>query len=142
MDAAYWILDLGYPTRIVPEATQRFGETAPKMTRVEYDFPAKGTRLAVKVVWRDGEVRANPPAKVYERSKGVYDEWIAAIQGGPPAPSAFDGHAGGLTEMVLLGCLAIRAGQTLQLDPATGNVTNMQWPEEWITPKYRTGWTL
>ena len=30
----------------------------------------------------------------------------------------------------------------LQLDPATGNVTNMTLPEEWVTPKYRPGWTL
>jgi predicted dehydrogenase len=193
MDAAYWILDLGYPERIVPEATQRFLETAPKSTRVEYQFPAKGARPAVTVVWRDGdlrppqpvglpvtmewppdeiggqlwvgsdgaliagmygedpvlldpkrdaEVRANPPLKAYQRSKGVYEEWIAACKGGPPALSSFDGHAGGLTEMVLLGCLAIRAGQTLQLDPVTGNVTNMQLPQEWITPVYRKGWTL
>ncbi len=61
---------------------------------------------------------------------------------GRPALSSFDGYAGGLTEMVLLGCLAIRAGQTLQIDPVTGNVTNMKLPEEWITPKYRSGWTL
>lgn len=192
MDAAYWILDLGYPTRIVPEATKRYPETAPKMTRVEYDFPAKGNRPGVKVVWRDGdlrppqpvglpitmewppadiggqmwvgddgaliagmygedpvlldpkrdaEVRANPPLKVYERSKGVYDEWIAAIKGGPPALSAFDGHAGGLTEMVLLGCLAIRAGQTLEVDSSTGTVTNMKLPDEWVNPVYRKGWT-
>jgi predicted dehydrogenase len=193
MDAAYWILDLGYPERIIPESTQRYLETAPKSSRVEYQFPAKGKRPAVKVVWRDGDlrppqpvglpitmewppadiggqlwigddgaliagmygedpllldpkrdadVRANPPAKVYPRSKGVYDEFIEACKGGPPALSSFDGYAGGLTEMVLLGCLSIRAGQTLQIDPATGNVTNMTLPEEWITPKYRSGWTL
>jgi predicted dehydrogenase len=29
MDAAYWALDLGYPTRIVPESTPLFEETAP-----------------------------------------------------------------------------------------------------------------
>ena len=91
---------------------------------------------------RDAEVRANPPLVVYPRSKGVYDEWITACKGGPAALSNFDGHAGNLTEMVLLGCLAIRAGQALQIDPATGNVTNMTLPERWVTPEYRKGWTL
>jgi predicted dehydrogenase len=193
MDAAYWILDLGYPERIMPESTELYLESAPKSSRVEYQFPAKANRPAVKVVWRDGdlrppkpqglpetmawppadiggqlwigddgamiagmygedpvlldpkrdaEVRANPPVKVYPRSKGVYDEWIDACKGGPPALSTFDGHAGALTEMVLLGVLAIRAGQTLELNASTGAVTNMTLPERWVTPEYRKGWTL
>jgi len=44
--------------------------------------------------------------------------------------------------MVLLGVLAIRAGQALVIDSATGNVTNMKLPERWVTPEYRKGWTL
>ena len=79
---------------------------------------------------------------MYPRSKGVYDEWIDAIKGGSPALSSFDGHAGALTEMVLLGVLAIRAGQTLELNSTTGAVTNMTLPERWVTPEYRKGWRL
>ena len=90
---------------------------------------------------RDAEVRANPPLVVYPRSRGCTTSGSLPARGAA-ALSNFDGHAGNLTEMVLLGCLAIRAGQTLQLDPATGNVTNMTLPERWITPEYRKGWTL
>ena len=72
----------------------------------------------------------------------MYDEWITACKGGPAALSNFDGHAGNLTEMVLLGVLAIRAGQTLELNSTTGAVTNMTLPERWVTPEYRKGWTL
>jgi len=45
-------------------------------------------------------------------------------------------------EMVLLGVLAIRPGQTLELNSAAGAVTNMTLPERWVTPEYRKGWTL
>jgi predicted dehydrogenase len=193
MDAAFWILDLGYPERIIPESTQLYTETAPKAARVEYQFPAKGNRPAVRVVWRDGDLRPpkplklpetmewptadiggqlwvgdegeivagmygedpvildpardeqfkkSPPAQTYPRSKGVHKEWIEACKGGPPALSTFDGHAGALTEMVVLGCLAVRAGQSLTVDPVTGHITNLTLPEAWVKPEYRKGWEL
>jgi predicted dehydrogenase len=91
---------------------------------------------------RDAELRANPPPVKYERSPGVYAEWIRAIRGGPPNLSTFAGHAGRLTEMVLLGCLAVRAGQPLVVDPARGEVTNVKLPVEWLRPVYRKGWSL
>lgn len=92
---------------------------------------------------KDAAIRANPPAKKYPRSPGVYAEWIQAITGKGPAPmSSFDGHAGHLTEMVLLGNLAIRSGRVVELDPATGAVKNLNLPPEMITSPYRTGWTL
>src|SRR5207247_8400884 len=44
MDAAYWALDLGLPTRIEPESTPLFKETAPAGSRITYTFRAKGSR--------------------------------------------------------------------------------------------------
>lgn len=193
MDAAFWSLDLGYPSRIEPESTPLFKETAPAGSRITYSFPAKGARPALTVVWRDGslyparppevtddqpwpldsgggqlwigtagelaagtygddpklldpakhaELTAHPPAEKYPRSKGVYAEWIAACKGGTPAGSTFDGHAGAFTEMVLLGCLAVRLGRTLEIDPTTGSITNVRVPPEYIQPVYRQGWSL
>jgi len=199
MDAAFWTLDLGYPTRVMPESTQLYKESAPASSRIQYQFPAKGKRPEVTVVWRDGslfpprpqewdadqdwpfdtsggqlwigdqgkmiagtygenprlldaakmaEVTAHPVPQKYPRIEAapgqgaVYTEWIRACKGGPPAGSTFDGHGGALTEMVLLGCLAVRAGRTLDVDPATGNVTTPGIPPEWITPSYRAGWSL
>ncbi len=62
MDAAFWTLDLGYPTRIEAEATPVNDETAPNASRVVYDFPAKGDRGPIKVVWRDGSLTPSMPA--------------------------------------------------------------------------------
>ncbi len=193
MDAAFWALDLGLPTRVTPETSKLYAETAPKTSRVTYDFPAKGGRGPITVYWRDGglwpprpdglpdnmswppeeiggqmwvgdkgailagmygdnprhldpardaELKANPLPVKYERSPGVYKEWLAAIRAGTQPKSTFDGHAGPLTRMVLLGCLAVRAGRPLDIDAATVTPTNMKVPDEWLLPTYRRGWTL
>jgi hypothetical protein len=74
--------------------------------------------------------------------ESVYAEWIAGCKGGTAAGSGFAEHAGPLTEMVLLGVLAARAGRTLEINPQTGEVTNLRGPKEWIEPEYRKGWSL
>lgn len=56
MDAAYWTLGLKYPSRITPESTLLFSETAPASERIEYEFPAIGNRPAVTLTWRDGSL--------------------------------------------------------------------------------------
>ena len=91
---------------------------------------------------RDADLKANLPAVKYERSPGVYAEWIRAMKGGAPSLSTFQGHAGPLTEMVLFGCLAVRAGRPLEVDPEKGEVTNINIAREWTRPEYRKGWTL
>jgi predicted dehydrogenase len=193
MDAAFWVLNLGYPSRIESESTKVFAETAPTASRIVYQFPARGARPAVTVVWRDGSlypqrpaevpadaswppfddggqmwvgdsgklvagmygqnprlldetkdaaIRAKPPEQKYPRVESVYAEWAAACKGGTPAGSGFAEHSGPLTEMVLLGVLAVRAGRPLEVNPQTGQITSPQIPEEWIRPVYRRGWTL
>lgn len=193
MDAAYWGLDLRYPTKIEAETTELHEESPPKSSRVTYWFPERNGRPEVKVVWRDGglwpprplaleaavswppediggqlwigdsgailagmygeeprlvdpvkdkELKASPPAQVYPRSPGVYEEWINAIKGGPMPNSNFAGYSGGLTEVVLLGCLAVRLGTTLTVNPSTGEITSPTIPGDWMRPKYREGWTL
>jgi hypothetical protein len=91
---------------------------------------------------RNRELQANPPEEKYPRVESVYQEWIDAIKGGPPAGSNFTGYAGPLTEMILLGNLALRVGQTIELDPTGGAITNVRVPEEWVMPTYREGWEL
>jgi hypothetical protein len=191
MDAAFWALDLEYPTRIEPESTPLFEETAPASSRIVYHFPARGDRSPIKVVWRDGnltpprpadladgqpwppgnsgqlwvgdegtllagiygenpqlvnqqrqeELLANPPEEEYPRTDGVYAEWSEACKTGGRAGSDFAAHSGPLTEMVLLGNLAVRSAKALEIDPSSGMVTNTTIPEELIKPEYREGWS-
>ena len=91
---------------------------------------------------RQAEITAHPPAQKYPRTEGVYAEWIAACKGGPPAGSSFAEYAGPLTEMVLLGNLAVRAAQVLEINVQSGEVANAAIPTEYVRPEYRSGWSV
>src|SRR5437870_13829024 len=84
---------------------------------------------------KQGVASGDPPPLAqqpkYPHSPGVYAEWIAACKGGSPAGSTFDGHAGGLSSMVLLGCLAVRLGRPLEVNPENGKVPNVAIPDEY-----------
>jgi len=68
-------------------------------------------------------------------------EWIEACKGGPKALSSFD-YSGPLTEMVLLGNLAVRLGKKIQWDAESLKATNAPEADELIRREYRKGWDL
>jgi predicted dehydrogenase len=74
-------------------------------------------------------------------SGGHYSEWIAACKGGPKPLSNFD-YAGPLTEAILLGNIAAKAGQKILWDGPAMKVTNMPEVNEHLRRNYRKGWTL
>ena len=88
------------------------------------------------------------PPRVLPRSPGHHKEWINACKGGEPAGSNFD-LAGPLTEVVLLGNVALRMGQQLYekglklyYDGPNMKVTNLPEANKYIRSEYREGWTL
>jgi hypothetical protein len=81
------------------------------------------------------------PPKTLPRSIGHYQEWIAACKGGPPAGSNFD-YAAPLTEIVLLGCAAVRAGEKLEWDAANMRFPNLPAADQYLRKDYRAGWKL
>jgi len=82
-----------------------------------------------------------PPKPTLPRSPGHHAEWIRACKGGAPAMSNFD-YAGPLTEMALLGNVAIRTGQRITWDAANLRATNCPAAAQYIRRQYRKGWTL
>lgn len=81
------------------------------------------------------------PEPTIPRTRSHYGEWLRACMGGPPAMSNFD-YAGPLTEVVLLGTIAIRAGKRIEWNEAEMKVANCPEAEEWLRREYRTGWAL
>ena len=88
------------------------------------------------------------PDKSIPRSVGHHKEWIEACKGGKPAGSNFD-YAGPLTEMILLGNIAVRMslktqekGLRLAYDGPNMKITNLPEANEYMQRKYREGWTL
>lgn len=83
---------------------------------------------------------AAPPRKI-PKSPGHYVEWLDAIKGGPAAMSNFD-YASKLTEIVLLGNVAIRCGQKIEWDSEQMKVTNVPEANRYLQREYRKGWEL
>ena len=81
------------------------------------------------------------PPKTIPRSIGHHQEWIKACKGGKPAGSNFD-YSGPLTEVVLLGNIAIRTGKKSYWDGLNMKVTNVPEANKYVNPPYREGWTL
>ena len=88
------------------------------------------------------DVIASPPPPRYPRSPGVYLEWIEACKGVGTAGSSFPDHSGPLTEVVLLGNLAVRTGQAIEWDAKQMRATNVPEANAFLDEEYRTGWSL
>ena len=74
--------------------------------------------------------------------QGMKDEWGQAIRGGPKAYSNFD-YAAMLTETILLGNVAMRAGgKLLQWNGPELKITNDAGANKFLHYEYRKGWTL
>jgi len=68
-------------------------------------------------------------------------EWIAACKGGPPGYSNFD-IAAYLTEIMLLGCVAMRAGKKLEWDGPNMRAKNAPEAAQFVHPSFRKGWLI
>ncbi|HNU51158.1 MAG TPA: Gfo/Idh/MocA family oxidoreductase [Verrucomicrobiota bacterium] len=81
------------------------------------------------------------PPKTLPRSKGHHRDWLDACKGGKPASSHF-GYGAGLTEMGLLGLVAIRVGKVLEWDAAAMKSPNAPQADKFLRGSYRKGWEL
>jgi predicted dehydrogenase len=88
------------------------------------------------------------PADVdFVESPGHFEEWVRAIDGGPPAVSNFPEYAGPLTENILLGNLAVWAaaegtGKKIEWDAANLKPSNAPELETIVKREYRHGYVL
>jgi predicted dehydrogenase len=84
------------------------------------------------------------PVKTIPRSPGITEEWIEAIKAGKKSTTDFS-YASALTEMMLLGNIALRAAKDnviLQWDSAAMRITNLESANEHLRMPYREGWSL
>ncbi len=82
-----------------------------------------------------------PPAKTLPRVEGTHEgDWIRACKDGNPASSTFD-YGGPLTEMALLGMIAIRMkNKILKWDTKNLRFTNNDEANKLLHIDYREGW--
>jgi predicted dehydrogenase len=86
-----------------------------------------------------------PPKSLPRLKKGLthQTDFLRSCKDREPPFSHFD-YGGPLTEMVLLGCLAIRAGvgQKVEWDSGAVKVTNLPGLNKLVHREYRSGWNL
>jgi predicted dehydrogenase len=82
-----------------------------------------------------------PPAPTLPRSPGNDREWLNACKGGPAGGANF-AFSARVTETVLLGNIAARAGQRLTWDPGARRITNADAANQHLGRSYRTGWEI
>ncbi|HVY72377.1 MAG TPA: Gfo/Idh/MocA family oxidoreductase [Verrucomicrobiae bacterium] len=81
------------------------------------------------------------PTPSIPRSPGHYKEWVDACKGGPKAYSNFD-IAAYLTEIILLGCVALRVGKRLEWDGPNMRALNAPEAAQFVKREYRPGWAV
>ncbi len=197
IDHPVWALGLGAPTSVEASTTIDGSfladgtpsvETYPIASMITYEFPARGNRPPVRMIWYDGGLMPPTPVemtggrrlhgngvlyigskgkmhhsshggvpeilsanlmeeakevpKTMIRSPGHYEEWMLACKGGPRPVANFD-YSGPMTDIVLLGVLALRApGKRLEWDSANLKVKNAPELDAFVHTEYRQGWEL
>jgi predicted dehydrogenase len=189
IDHSMWALDLGYPTTVETVSTPFNGACYPHATMTVYEFPARGSKPAVKLTWYDGGLLPPKPDELVGEelnkvggallvgSKGkllhetygknprllprslhesfgtpaqklprVPDEnhemnWVDAAKGKTGATCPFE-YAARLTEVMLLGIVALKAGHKITYDGAAMQVTNDDRANDFLRrASPRQGWT-
>jgi len=93
------------------------------------------------------EMQNHPAArsvpKTIPRSPGHKEEWFRMMRGGPPAYSNFD-IAAYLTEIILLGCVALRVGPGKKMEWDGPKMISPSHPEaaQYVRRANRRGWVV
>jgi len=83
------------------------------------------------------------PPKSLPRTRGHHRDWLDAIhQGGAARSSADFAYSAHLTEVILLGNVALRTGKKLQWDGKNMKATNAPEADKFINPPRYNNWSL
>jgi predicted dehydrogenase len=199
LDTAFWALELTAPTSVeVKDYYPRrddpaFADSEPSWCVIEFQFPARGDKPPMKMMWYDGgktppvelfqgekvpkvdggslvigskgtlftrtwhggENKSDmfvllprkqfegyqPPTPTLPRVKSHHQEWVDACRGRGKTLSNF-GYASVLTEALLLGNVALRAGKRIEWDAKTMTAKGCPEADRFVKPTFRDGWTL
>lgn len=82
-----------------------------------------------------------PPEKLLRIDREDHEmNWVDAAKGKVEASCPFE-YAARLTEVMLLGVVALRAGKKIYYDGASMRVTNVRHANEYLQREYRQGWS-
>jgi predicted dehydrogenase len=100
------------------------------------DFTGEHPRLIP-----DSKMKAfKEPPKTLPRSPGNEREWLNAIKDEKATTGAPFEFSAKVTEALLLGNLAVRAGERVRWDSASQRLEGSKAAQELLNPQYRSGW--
>jgi len=88
---------------------------------------------------RDESYKRPPPT--LPRSKGHHRDWLDACKGAKPASANFE-YGAALTEIGLLGLVAMRLGKKMDWDAKAMKATNAPEADKFLKETYRAGWEV
>ena len=101
VDPAFWALDLGAPVSVEAEVDgydpKEHADVYPPGTQITYQFPAKGDRPAVKLVWYDG---GRKPPRPNDLEEGRNPPGTGAIVIGTEGTITHGSHGAGGVRIV------------------------------------------
>jgi predicted dehydrogenase len=183
MNLPFMALDLRDPIAVTAQTSGHNRDSFPNWSIVTYEFPKRGNRDAVNLMWYDGGKKppqelapgvdyggngcligcergtlfmpgeygqgarlvggGEMPPIVVEETPSHFAEFVDAIQGRGKTKSNFPDYSGPLTEVVLLGNLAVWAGgDRVEWDARRLRVPGHPEYDALIHPQYRRGWSL
>jgi hypothetical protein len=81
-----------------------------------------------------------PPEKLARIPEEAHElNWVDAAKGNGQTDSPFE-YAAKLTEVMLLGVVALRAGKKILYDGANMRITNVPDANQYLSRQYRQGW--
>jgi predicted dehydrogenase len=96
VDPVFWALDLDMPTTVQAETDgydlPKHADTFPVGAQITFEFPAKGNRGPVKLVWYEGQRRIPRPA---ELEKGRSNVGTGAVVVGDRGKIIYGSHGAG-----------------------------------------------
>ena len=81
------------------------------------------------------------PGPTLPRSKGHHRDWLDACKGGKPASANFE-YGAALSEVGLLGLVAMRCRKKIYWDSKAMKATNAPEADKYLKESYRPGWEI
>jgi hypothetical protein len=95
-----------------------------------------------KPVIYDGKISISEALQTAEKTGQDSNEvWINSFKNNTQSPGSFI-YAGPVTETILLGAVALRAGKRVEYDTVNMKITNIPEADKFLVREYRKGWEM